>query len=228
MLNQYLNTVYVKLGSLSTKIMMDGRWKVLLSKILKAAFGLNAHLTYCLSTFIKEQAPSPSCDNSTQKTAILLNTCCCCSLLPAAHVSFSSLIASTSHSPPPASGLRHTGGGHTESDPISAWQHRARAVSRVPRHVRRPHHVSRELWIPVRCGPVSWRLTTGGLLHTGACSQHRPVPVVPPLVLHNCDINVHNTSFSQYSEKAPSPYWWLVPSPCWEHLQPLYHTLVVS
>ena len=57
MLNQYLNTVYVKLGSLSTKIMMDGRWKVLLSKILKAAFGLNAHLTYCLSTFIKEQAP---------------------------------------------------------------------------------------------------------------------------------------------------------------------------
>ena len=159
MLNQYLNTVYVKLGSLSTKIMMDGRWKVLLSKILKAAFGLNAHLTYCLSTFIKEQAPSPSCDNSTQKAAILLNTCCCCSLLPAAHVSFSSLIVSTSHSPPPASGLRHTGGGHTEFDPMpNSTEHVLCHVSRVTCAAPITCHVSSGYQCDVAPSAGAWQL----------------------------------------------------------------------
>ena len=121
MLNRYLNTVYyVKLGSLSTKIMID--WRFCFQRSLKpllvwALWSRSKHLLLLVPTLLRRLRPT--------LCRALLDTCCfCCSLLPAAHVSFSSLVASTSHSPPPASGLRARWW----------WSHEIRSTRRLTAH----------------------------------------------------------------------------------------------
>ena len=67
------------------------------------------------------------------------------------------------------------------------------------------------MW-PRQLAPDNWWAAPHWRMVPTPPSASGPATSVPQL-WHQC----HNTLFSQYSEKAPSPY--LGPSPCWEHLQ---------